>query len=273
MSSSDPHAQANAHATSSLNHYHDAHFHSHSHSEFTEKNRQHWDSAAKTYDAEPWQKDMISRVTTFLQTHADSGWLGLPTKPTPDGRKVRVLDYACGPGTVTAALGARVDEYEGVDLSGGMVEAYNERFAGKKEEVEGFVARARQGDLLSGGKKKDEMLAGKEFFGFDMVVVGLGFHHFEDLPNATKVLAERVRPGGVFVIVDLVSHELEDDLKTIVAHAGFGFEKVKGLFEAEGLWDVEWQVMDGEVLIRGKSPRKVFVARGRKPESEDAQKL
>lgn len=252
-----------------------AHVHAHAHEhaasaikaaqgdDFTEKNRAHWDAHARRYTSEPWQQEMMAQLATFLSREAD--WLGLPS--VSGGRPVRVLDYACGPGTVTAILGGRATEWRGLDLSAEMCNAYNERFAGETA----FTAHAVQGNLLKEGG--DEAFQGPEWWDFDMVDIGLGFHHFENPAAATKTLVQRLRPGGVFMIVDLVNHELEEDFKHIVAHAGFSFETVKKLFEGEGLMDVEWRVMDQDVMIKGRNPRRVFVARGRKPESNAGRAL
>lgn len=244
------------------------HAHAHSHAanaikaakgdDFTEQNRAHWDAHARKYTSEPWQQEMMAQLTTFLSAEAD--WLGLPSREASNDRPIRVLDYACGPGTVTAILGARANEWRGLDLSDEMCAAYNERFAGET----GFSAHAVQGNLLKEGG--GEAFQGSEWWDFDMVDIGLGFHHFQDPAAATKTLVERLRPGGVFMIVDLVNHELEEDFKHIVAHNGFSFEQIKTMFEGEGLLDVEWRVMDKDVMIKGRNPRRVFVARGRKPE-------
>jgi len=238
--------------------------------DFTEKNRAHWDQNARTYTSQPWQQEMIARINSFLAANAE--WLGLPPRQSSsadnsNARPIRVLDYACGPGTVTAILGPRANEWKGIDLSAEMCKMYNERFASVPESdkaLKPFTAHATNGNLLREGG--DEGFGGPEWQGFDMVCIGLGFHHFEDLPLATKTLVERLRPGGVFMIVDLVTHEPEESTRHLVAHAGFDFEKVRGLFEGQGLQDVQWRVMEEEVLIRGTMPRRVFVAKGRKPE-------
>jgi SAM-dependent methyltransferase len=258
------HKHAHSHATAAISSSHGQ--------DFTEANRAHWDDLASKYTAEPWQKDMIAKITAFLTTHAE--WIGLPARSpsssssssseaqSPPKTPVRILDYACGPGTVTAILAPQYgDEWRGLDLSENMAAAYNARFS----DSEAFSASAVQGNLLSSDPDKAAAFQGPEWWGFDMVDVGLGFHHFEDLEGATRTLVERVKPGGVFMIVDLVSHEMEEGLNKIVAHAGFSFEQVKRLFKGEGLVDVQWKVMDEEVLMRGHNPRRVFVARGKKP--------
>ena len=289
-------SRASIMSDSHSHHHHHGHNHQHSHDDpssarscaeshaasavasqphaedFTETNRAHWNKVAKDYTKEDWQKDIVAKVTKFLQANVE--FLGLPSDSNAGKRNppVRVLDYACGPGTVTYALGKHADEYVGLDLSDGMIEEYNSR----ANTEQGFVAKATQANLLS----KDEavvqrmkgLYSGAEYRDFDLAIVGLGFHHFEDLSNATRVLTERLKPGGTLAIVEFGSHEMEietDDIKKIVAHAGFGFGTVKKLFEEDGgLVDVDWVVMDGEISLGGKGSRKVFLARGRKPVTE-----
>ena len=93
---------------------------------------------AATYASEPWQKDLINKTHEFML--ANLTWLGVdftnpsttfeaPTGPSTSARQVRVLDYACGPGTITSILAGHATEFAGIDLSENMVKAYNERFA------------------------------------------------------------------------------------------------------------------------------------------------
>jgi SAM-dependent methyltransferase len=188
-----------------------------------------------------------------------------------------VLDYACGPGTITSALYGRATEFVGIDLSDNMVKAYNDRFA-ESEQQSGTITRTAKavvGDLLN-SKGPSESISGPEFSDFDLAIVGYGFHHFEDLDVATSRLASRLKPGGVLAIVDLVTHaklEANDPSKDIVAHHGFGEEEVKHIFGKAGLVDVA--VREMEVMVEMKRPgmregepgkmRKVFLGRGRKP--------
>lgn len=210
-------------------------------------------------------------------------------------RRVRVLDYACGPGTITHALGARASEYVGVDLSENMVKAYNLRFnpeASQRDEAEEddetLNAHAVVGNLLA----RDDppaSLSDSKFFNFDLVVVGLGYHHFQDIAHATKRLVERLRPGGVFLILDFVTHAMEEAHNAkeggaaaaeeetthhhhhhqnpsahTVAHNGFSEEELRDWFEGAGLTEFKLVRMHDEVLIRGTMRREPFLARGRK---------
>lgn len=84
-----------------------------------------------------------------------------------------------------------------------MVAEYNRRCASlaASENPLGASMHAVVGDLCDPAGVA-ETLRGEEFFGFEMAVVGAGFHHLEHLELSVRRLVERVRKGGVVVIVD-----------------------------------------------------------------------
>jgi SAM-dependent methyltransferase len=192
-------------------------------------------------------------------------------------RQVRVLDYACGPGTITSILQGHATEFIGVDLSANMVKTYNEKFA-ESNQQSGTVTQKAQafvGDLLD-SRGPSESISGSGFFDFDLAVVGYGFHHFEDLDIATSRLASRLKPGGVLLIVDFVTHarlEGGDPNDHIIAHHGFGEKEVRSLLGRAGLVDVGVLEMEGAIEMKKPGAgedepgqkRKVFLGRGRKP--------
>jgi len=251
--------------------HHHGHHHGHE-AEFTEKNRQHWNEMATSYDAEQWQKDMLNAIHAFLLENIQ--WIGVdfidPSLSFENHQKtdkaVRVLDYACGPGTITNILYSHANEFVGVDLAQGMVDEYNKRFSHTLPgEVAQTNAKAVVGNLIdpSSANSVPEAQQGT----FDLVAVGLGFHHFHNLKVATERLVAYLKPGGVFMIVDLLTHQKEDaghtnPAKHTVAHHGFAETEVNELFTAAGLTDVKFKVMKEEVRFRGTETRTVFVARG-----------
>jgi len=62
------------------------------------------------------------------------------------------------------------------------------------------------GNLIDPADPSPADFRGEEWFNFDLAVVGLGFHHFEDPALAAARLAERLRPGGVLMIIDFMPH-------------------------------------------------------------------
>lgn len=177
-------------------------------SEIEHANRHHWDTRVKDYDSAPWQKKMISYI--YGQVAEQRELFGL--SKTGD-RDFRLLDYACGPGTVTRALLPYVSHVQGIDVSDAMVAEYNER---SRATGDAEKASAVQGNLLadqpyltdeSTGEKVLDFSSNPKFDDFDAVVVGLGFHHFPTWAKSLKTLSERVKPGGVVGIIDLAPSE------------------------------------------------------------------
>lgn len=154
---------------------------------------------------------------------------------------------------------------------------------------------AYQGNLIDPAQPSPAAFAGKEFFDFDIAVVGLGFHHFDDPALAAKRLSERLKKGGVLMIVDFLPHKHfqfvislyfawivpflswgadvglfsgHDAAKT-VTHQGFSEEEVRKVFEGAGVGgDFKYlQVGKGKITFgdgQEKVERNVFFARGTK---------
>ena len=181
--------------------------------EIEHANRHHWDARAKDYDTKPWQQKMINTIYGALAKERDM--FGLSTE-NDKPQNFRLLDYACGPGTVTRALLPYVSHIQGIDVSDGMVAEYNSR-----SEAAGTtkIASAIQGNLLgdepyitkvssSGETERSTAIdSDASLQDFDAAVVGLGFHHFSDYVGSLRKLAQRVKPGGVVGIIDLAPSE------------------------------------------------------------------
>jgi hypothetical protein len=84
-----------------------------------------------------------------------------------------------------------------------MVEAYNMRAS--NQGLPSSFMTAHVVDLLDPSVPAPAELQSEEFFNFDLAVVGMAYHHFEDTALATARLVERLTPGkGVLLIVDFV---------------------------------------------------------------------
>ncbi|KAI0403584.1 S-adenosyl-L-methionine-dependent methyltransferase [Xylaria palmicola] len=117
-------------------------------------------------------------------------------------RQVRLLDYACGTGMMSRALIPYTTQCIGMDVSEGMVAAYNT--AAENQGLSPKEMHAVLGDLAA--ETVSDALSSPELFNFDIAVVGGGFHHFGDPALAAKRLVERLRPGGVLLIWDFLPH-------------------------------------------------------------------
>lgn len=65
---------------------------------------------------------------------------------------------------------------------------------------------AFHGNLCVPEDEDPEAFRDGKFSGFDLAVVGLGFHHFDEPDLAAKRLAARLKPGGVLLIIDFLPH-------------------------------------------------------------------
>lgn len=241
---------------------------------FTGKNRAHWDTQATSYSSQPWQKAMLNAIHAFVLHRLT--WLDVPFvapsasfenenahKPT---NPIRVLDYACGPGTITDILYSHANEFVGIDLSQGMVDEYNRRFAHTLPgELASTNARAVVGNLIDPSEERSVPEA--KLGSFDLVAVGLGFHHFQRLDVAVERLSAYLKGGGVLLIVDLVTHgeereEAANPASHTVAHHGFEEGEIRSLFEGVGLGGFGYMEMEEEILMRGTERRRVFMAKG-----------
>jgi SAM-dependent methyltransferase len=153
-----------------------------------------------------------------------------------------------------------------------MVNEYNASV--QNQGIPASEMRAVLGNLIDASDPNPAALSGPEFHDFDIAVVGLGFHHFDDPALAAKRLAERLKKGGVFMIVDFMPHGHfhghEHPAQKTVTHMGFSEEDIRRMFEGAGVGGEFDFVLLGKGVVfedreKGtKMERSVFMARGRK---------
>ncbi|KAJ1324308.1 methyltransferase domain-containing protein [Microdochium nivale] len=250
---------------------------SHNHS-ITQQNQEYFNKEAATYDTR--HVELIQKLTTAIRDNVDfigADWkkkkatTGTATDEAGSGEQkppVRLLDYACGTGMVSRALGDHVDQCVGIDLSPQMVEVYN-----KRAQENGHKWHAVQGDLTADPTTTttETDLSSPAYHGFDIAAVGGGFHHFADPQLAASRLVSRLAPGGVLAIWDFLSHDGGDTAgheasHTITKH-GFSHEELRDMFAAAGAGE-GFAVLDlGEFDMGNhgkKFARRCFIARGSK---------
>lgn len=229
--------------------------------------------------------------------HSRNRWLGARLIETPSQsqkgkteateEEIRLLDYACGTGAITKALGPFVHTVIGIDVAEKMVEAYNNAAAATTSTDTRGATKQRMhavvGDLC-GPTVTSNLLPSApdahEYTNFDIAVVGLGFHHFESPSRSLSRLGERLRPHtGVLVIVDFLpftKHLNRPDgqrvdfpeMQHTIKHAGFTIQQMRDLFEDAGFVDFDMAVLEDEPAVMelktGTVERTLFVAKGRR---------
>ena len=106
----------------------------------------------------------------------------------------RVLDVACGGGTLTFQLASRCAYAAGVDLSENMIALASEH------EIETGVDNV---SFQVGDADSLEFEDGS----FNRVVCRLGLHHFSDPARALREMTRLVTTPGYLIIADLISSE------------------------------------------------------------------
>ncbi|KXT02488.1 hypothetical protein AC578_4182 [Pseudocercospora eumusae] len=251
-------------------------------SAYTEANRKAVNDLSASYDSKPWQHALANQVAEALQQRKD--WIGaqwIDAEENPERRDVRLLDYACGTGAITRALGPYVKTIRGIDISENMVSKYNEaaRSSGLSEEQ----AHAVVGDLCAQEATQDPQFKGQDWYEFDIAVIGLGFHHFEYPNVAMKRLAERLKAGtGILVIVDFLPFDEKHNhdhggnegespgMQHTIKHNGFKPETLRDMYVEAGFEDFDIVALKQPAVLElktGTVQRTLFVAKGRKSET------
>jgi SAM-dependent methyltransferase len=162
-----------------------------------------------------------------------------------------------------------------------MVTAYNT--LSQSQQLSSKLS-AIQGDLLSPSTPQDP-----NFFNFDIIVMSMALHHVFDTQLMINKLHERLRDGGVLVIIDWLTMELggsgqgyrhrNDDSEGrngegekvtraahTVAHWGFSEEEMKSLFENVGMVDVGFMegIEKSKVPAEMNYEQQMFIAKARK---------
>ncbi len=111
----------------------------------------------------------------------------------PAGRG-RVLDVACGPGVVTAAVAQDASAVVGLDATEAMLEKARGR--GRAAGLDNASFQIGDAESLPFGDGE-----------FDGVVTRLSLHHFQNPGRAVQEMARVLKPGGRAVVVDVVADE------------------------------------------------------------------
>jgi len=107
-------------------------------------------------------------------------------------RGALVLDLACGPGIISAALAPYAQHVSGVDLTPRMIEHARERCSAAGLTNTEFQEASAEHLPFSADR-------------FDSVVTRLSFHHFTDVPAVLSEIRRVLKPEGRLLIADIIS--------------------------------------------------------------------
>ncbi|KAL5042141.1 S-adenosyl-L-methionine-dependent methyltransferase [Aspergillus fruticulosus] len=207
--------------------------------ELTETNRKHFDKVASTH-----QNDFGELIQTAIrQIRARRHWIGSRWTDTTPNTEIRLLDYACGAGTVSKALAPFVSQTIGLDLSANMIKEYENAAdeLGLHGKMQGY-----QYDLLSPSAETNARLPSGTLSRFDIIAIGMALHHVSEPGELLRKFAEHLKPGGVCIVLDMVpgcdgadiegvlEPEQLDVVKTI-GKRGFSEKEMRTLYAEAGM--------------------------------------
>ncbi|KZL88153.1 methyltransferase type 11 [Colletotrichum incanum] len=181
---------------------------------YADKNQEYWNRAAEAVHKDKWVHDLQAQISGFLKSNVD--WLTLP-KDSQGNRQAKLMDYACGNGIVTRSLHNLFSQCIGVDLAEGMLAKYCATAAdiGLSEPQ----MMAVQGNLLASPVEATKPpLSQEQLSNFDLVAICMALHHVDDINLAIKRLAERLRPGGVLLVIDWAKRDTTGDSASTNGH-------------------------------------------------------
>ena len=148
-----------------------------------------------------------------------------------------VGDLGCGTGETSAALAPFVGRVIGVDRSGEMLQAARRRL---REQPSADV---RRGELEALPIEDGEL---------DAAVMLLVLHHVPDPAAAVKEAARSVKPGGRFVLCDMLPHEHEE-YKSQMGHVWLGFseDQVRKMLAAAGFKEIRFVSLPVDPSAKG----------------------
>ncbi|MHA5050989.1 class I SAM-dependent methyltransferase [Streptomyces sp. SD15] len=188
-------------------------------------------------DWHAWQESWDRQQEWYMPDREERFRVMLDMVEAVVGPEPRVLDLACGTGTITARLFDRLPKATstGVDLDPALLTIAEGTFAGDDRVT--FVTA----DL-----KDPRWTARLPYDSYDAVLTATALHwlHSEPLAALYGQVAELVRDGGVFMNAD---HMIDESTPRINAaeraqrHARMDEARVKGVLDWSGWWELAAQ--------------------------------
>lgn len=139
------------------------------------KSEKFWDKVSNLFDR---PKKKINQTSTSFKTIE-------ATKKKLDSNDV-VLDFGCGPGTITNEIAESVKTIHAIDISSGMIALAKRKAAQRNIENINF----EQSNLFDEQYKKES---------FNMILAFNILHFIEDTPKVMLRINDLLKSGGLFI--------------------------------------------------------------------------
>ncbi|MFJ4643266.1 class I SAM-dependent methyltransferase [Streptomyces bobili] len=199
-------------------------------------------------DWQAWQESWDRQQEWYMPDREERFRVMLDMVEALVGPTPRVLDLACGTGTITARLLARLPgaTSTGVDLDPALLAIASGTFAGDERVT-----------LVTADLKDPDWRAGLPYDSYDAVLTATALHwlHSESLAALYGQVAELVRDGGVFMNAD---HMIDDSTPRINAaertlrHARMDQAKADGVLD----WAEWWQLAAQDPVLAAPTARR-----------------
>lgn len=154
-----------------------------------------------------------------------------------------IADLGCGPGAIVAMLAPYAARVLGIDREEAMLQIARERTIGMPNV-----------ELSRGLLQALPWAEGT----VDLAICALVLHLVGDLTPVFSEVARVLKPGGRWVVLDMVEHERQEYAETMGhQHLGFSRPAIEGLAKPAGLVVQSWRVLPADPLAQGPG---LFVA-------------
>lgn len=148
-------------------------------------------------------------------------------KATPNGQKLKALDFGAGSGILSLLLKQHLKEITLMDSSEGMINVIKEKLA--FSEITNL--KPLQLDL-----EKDPFTGA-----YDLIFSQMVFHHVEDIDRILQKFYSFINPGGLLAIADLYPEDGSFHGDGFTGHLGFDPENLSAKFSDHGFTAVSYK--------------------------------
>jgi ubiquinone/menaquinone biosynthesis C-methylase UbiE len=179
-----------------------------------------------------------------VPAHSNQAAFDLIIKTAGINKKDNVLDIACGPGMLSAAIAQKAGHITGIDLVPSMIK--QARLLQREKKLSNM-------DWKLGDVHKLPFTDGS----FSTVVTRFSFHHFLKPPSVLKEMARVVKPKGRVAVVDVFTrsqahsrlHNLLEKLRDGSHVKALSLVELKKMFKGAGLRKIKTRFYQLEIEL------------------------